>query len=283
MEETYCGKTCAECGRRDELNCPGCKTGPGKPYDGDCILAKCTRGKGHETCATCIYSSTCGTLMGKNSIPDQRIRKIEAEKQRKATLVKRAEVMGKWLWIMFWLMIGANIPALLSNDYFAQHLPGLYLAGAICGLLFNLACCLILLKLGREYDGYRVAGILFLVGSVISALRGTITWMNPDANGLVLLSLPAAVANIVATYQEYIAHSAVLVGVDDVLSEKWGALWRWYIRCYLGMFGCVVLMGFAPLLGVVLVVAAIIALLVMAIMEIVYLYRTAKIFREYTA
>ena len=283
MEETYCGKTCAECGRRDELNCPGCKTGPGKPYDGDCILAKCTRGKGHETCATCIYSSTCGTLMGKNSIPDQRIRKIEAEKQRKATLVKRAEVMGKWLWIMFWLMIGANIPALLSNYYFAQHLPGLYLAGAICGLLFNLACCLILLKLGREYDGYRVAGILFLVGSVISALRGTINWMNPDANGLVLLSLPAAVANIVATYQEYIAHSAVLVGVDDVLSEKWGALWRWYIRCYLGMFGCVVLMGFAPLLGVVLVVAAIIALLVMAIMEIVYLYRTAKIFREYTA
>lgn len=283
MEETYCGKTCAECGRRDELNCPGCKTGPGKPYDGDCILAKCTRGKGHETCATCIYSSTCGTLMGKNSIPDQRIRKIEAEKQRKATLVKRAEVMGKWLWIMFWLMIGANIPALLSNDYFAQSLPGLYLAGAICGLLFNLACCLILLKLGREYDGYRVAGILFLVGSVISALRGTITWMNPDANGLVLLSLPAAVANIAATYQEYIAHSAVLNGVDDVLSEKWGALWRWYIRCYLGMFGCVVLMGFAPLLGVVLVFAAIIALLVMAIMEIVYLYRTAKIFREYTA
>ena len=283
MEETYCGKTCAECGRRDELNCPGCKTGPGKPYDGDCILAKCTRGKGHETCATCIYSSTCGTLMGKNSIPDQRIRKIEAEKQRKATLVKRAEVMGKWLWIMFWLMIGANIPALLSNDYFAQHLPGLYLAGAICGLLFNLACCLILLKLGREYDGYRVAGILFLVGSAISALRGIINWMNPDAVGLVLLSLPAAVANIAATYQEYIAHSAVLVGVDDVLSEKWGALWRWYIRCYLGMFGCIILMGFAPLLGVVLVFAAIIALLVMAIMEMVYLYRTAKIFREYTA
>ena len=283
MEETYCGKTCAECGRRDELNCPGCKTGPGKPYDGDCILAKCTRGKGHETCATCIYSSTCGTLMGKNSIPDQRIRKIEAEKQRKATLVKRAEVMGKWLWIMFWLMIGANIPALLSNDYFAQHLPGLYLAGAICGLLFNLACCLILLKLGREYDGYRVAGILFLVGSVISALRGTITWMNPDANGLVLLSLPAAVANIVATYQEYTAHSAVLNGVDDVLSEKWGALWRWYIRCYLGMFGCVVLMIFAPVLGAILLIADVIAMLVMSIMKIVYLYRTAKIFREYTA
>ena len=283
MEETYCGKTCAECGRRDELNCPGCKTGPGKPYDGDCILAKCTRGKGHETCATCIYSSTCGTLMGKNSIPDQRIRKIEAEKQHKAMLVKRSEIMGKWLWIMFWLMIGANVPALLSNDYFAQHLPGLYLAGAICGLLFNLACCLIFLKLGREYDGYRVAGILFLVGSVISALRGTITWMNPDANGLVLLSLPVAVISLAAIYQEYIAHSAVLNGVDDVLSEKWGALWRWYIRCYLGMFGCVVLMIFAPVLGAILLIADVIAMLVMSIMKIVYLYRTAKIFREYTA
>ena len=283
MAETYCGKTCAECSRKDELNCPGCKTGPGRSIGGDCILAKCTRGKGHETCATCIYSSTCGTLQGREGMPDQRIRKIEAEKQRKATLVKRAEVMGKWLWIMFWLSIASNVPALLSNDYFAQHLPGLYITGEVVGLLFYLGYSLILLKLGREYDGYRVAGILFLVGSVISTLRGIITWMNPEAGGLVLLSLPTAVISLAAIYQEYIAHSAVLVSVDDVLSEKWGALWRWYIRYYLGMIGCVVLMIFAQVLGAILLIADVIALVVMSIMKVVYLYRTAKIFREYTA
>ena len=283
MAETYCGKTCAECGRKEELNCPGCKTGPGRSIGGDCILAKCARGKGHETCESCIYSNTCGTLMGKNGIPDQRIRKIEVEKQHKEMLSKRAKVLGKWLWIVFWLTIAANVPALLSNDYFAQYLPGLYITGEVVGLLFNLAYALILLNLRHEYDGYRVAGILFLIGSVISALRGVIICMNPEASGLVLLSLPATVLNLVATYQEYTAHSAVLVGVDDVLSEKWGALWRWYIRCYLGMIGCVVLMIFAPVLAAILLIAVVIALVVMSIIKVVYLYRTAKVFREYSA
>ena len=283
MAETYCGKTCAECGRKEELNCPGCKTGPGRSIGGDCILAKCARGKGHETCETCMYSNTCGTLRGREGMPDQRIRKIEAEKIRKEALSQRAKFLGKWMRIMFWVMIAANIPALLSNDYFAQHLPGLYLTGEAVGLLFNLTCCLILLNLRHEYDGYRVAGILFLIGSVISALRGVIICMNPEASGLVLLSLPATVLNLVATYQEYTAHSAVLVGVDDVLSEKWGALWRWYIRCYLGLLGSTVLTIFVPVLGIILVAAVIIALLVMAILEMVYLYRTAKVFREYSA
>ena len=30
MAETYCGKSCAECSKRDILNCPGCKAGPGR-------------------------------------------------------------------------------------------------------------------------------------------------------------------------------------------------------------------------------------------------------------
>ena len=52
MAETYCGKSCAECTKKEELNCMGCKTGPGRPFGGDCELAKCVRDKGHETCET---------------------------------------------------------------------------------------------------------------------------------------------------------------------------------------------------------------------------------------
>ena len=169
MSETYCGKTCSDCGRREELNCPGCKTGPGRPYDGDCILAKCTRKKGHETCETCIYSNTCGTLRGREGMPDQRIRKMEADKQRKAMLVKRSEVMGKWLWIHFWLAVPSVIASLLGSDLFADSAPSLYLTGNILGFLCSLAYGLILLKLRGEYDGYRIAGICTLIACVLSA------------------------------------------------------------------------------------------------------------------
>ena len=50
MAETYCGKSCEECTKKEQLDCSGCKTGPGRQFGGDCELAKCVRDKGHETC-----------------------------------------------------------------------------------------------------------------------------------------------------------------------------------------------------------------------------------------
>ena len=64
MAETYCGKSCVECPRKEELSCPGCKMGPGKQFNGQCELAKCARDKGHETCESCIFRGNGGTGMG---------------------------------------------------------------------------------------------------------------------------------------------------------------------------------------------------------------------------
>ena len=278
MSETYCGKTCAECGRREELNCPGCKAGPGRPYDGDCILAKCTRKKGHETCETCIYSNTCGTLRGRESMPDQRIRKMEADKQHKAMLVKRAEVMGKWLWILFWLVVPGVIAGVLGSDLFAESASGLYMAGQIIGVFCSLAYGLILLKLRGESDGYRIAGICTLIACVLSACASL---AGKAAVLATFLTIPAGILGLVATYHEYISHSAVLVGIDDELSEKWGALWRWEIGCYGALVGGTLLVAIAPVLGLIVMFAAATGLLVLGILKLIYVYRTAKIFREY--
>lgn len=61
-------------------------------------------------------------------------------------------------------------------------------------------------------------------------------------------------------YYEYTGHAEVLQRVDAVQSEKWRSLWKWQV----GM------------------VAAMIGLFVVFIMKYVYLYRTAKIFQEYS-
>lgn len=281
MAETYCGKNCAECAQRESLNCPGCKAGPGRQFGGDCDLAKCVRDKGHEICDTCGFKGNCGTLRGRNHMPDYRIRKIEADAMRKAAIAKRAPVLGKWLWIIFWLIIPSSIGSLMANETTAKILPGLFMSGQIISAISSLTYGAILFKLSSLEDRYRTSGICILIAGCVSAVVAMITGSGEEATWTLLFTLPAAVVAMVGEYNEYMGHSAVLSGVDNELSEKWETLWKWYIGLFLGMFGCILLMLITPILAALALIGAAIGVLVVAILKLVYLYRTAKIFREY--
>ena len=281
MAETYCGKNCAECSKREELNCQGCKAGPGRQFGGDCELAKCVRDKGHETCETCGFKGNCGTLRSRESMPDYRIRKIESEKMRRAAIAKRAPVLGKWLWIIFWLVIPSSIGSIMSHETTAKILPGLFMPGQIINAICSLIYGAILLKLGSEEDRYRTAGICALVAGASSALAAIINGGSDGATWILIFTIPAAIVAIVGEYNEYMAHSAVLSGVENELSEKWEVLWKWYIGLFLGMFGCIIVMLILPILGAIAILGCAIGTVVVSILKLVYLYRTAKIFREY--
>ena len=281
MAETYCGKTCAECTKKEQLNCSGCKGGPGRQFGGDCELSKCVRDKGHETCDTCGFKGNCGTLRSRESMPDYRIRKIEAEEQRKGAIAKRAPVLGKWLWIIFWLVIPSSIGSIMAHETTAKILPGLFMPGQIINAICSLIYGAILLKLGSEEDRYRTAGICALIAGASSALAAMINGGSDGATWILIFTLPAAIVAIVGEYNEYMAHSAVLSGVDNELSEKWEVLWKWYIGLFAGIFGSILLMLIIPVLGAIAVIGATIGTVVVSILKLVYLYRTAKIFREY--
>ena len=281
MAETYCGKNCAECSKREELNCQGCKAGPGRQFGGDCELAKCVRDKGHETCETCGFKGNCGTLRSRESMPDYRIRKIESEKMRKAAIAKRAPVLGKWLWIIFWLIIPSTFGSIMAHETTAKILPGLFMPGQIINAICSLIYGAILLKLGSEEDRYRTAGICALIAGASSALAAMINGGSDGATWILIFTIPAAIVAIVGEYNEYMAHSAVLSGVDNELSEKWEVLWKWYIGLFAGIFGSILLMLIIPVLGAIAVIGTTIGTVVVSILKLVYLYRTAKIFREY--
>ena len=281
MAETYCGKSCEECTKKEQLNCSGCKTGPGRQFGGDCDLAKCVRDKGHETCDTCGFKGNCGTLRSRESMPDYRIRKIEAEVMRKAAIAKRAPVLGKWLWIIFWLVIPSSIGSMMAHETTAKILPGLFIPGQIINAICSLIYGAILLKLGSEEDRYRTAGICALIAGASSALAAMINGGSDGATWILVFTIPAAIVGIVGEYNEYMGHSAVLSGVDNELSEKWEVLWKWYIGLFLGIFGSILLMLIIPVLGAIAVIGATIGTVVVSILKLVYLYRTAKIFREY--
>ena len=281
MAETYCGKSCEECTKKEQLNCSGCKTGPGRQFGGNCELAKCVRDKGHETCETCGFKGNCGTLRSRESMPDYRIRKIETEAMRKAAIAKRAPVLGKWLWIIFWLIIPSTVGGLMANESTAKILPGLFMPGQIINAICSLTYGAILLKLGSEEDRYRTAGICALIAGASSALAAIINGGSEGATWIMIITIPAAIVAIVGEYNEYMAHSVVLSGVDNELSEKWDVLWKWYIGLFLGIFGGILLMLIIPVLGAIAVIGATIGTVVVSILKLVYLYRTAKIFREY--
>lgn len=281
MAETYCGKTCAECTKKETLNCPGCKAGPGRTFGGDCELAQCVRNKSHETCETCVSRTGCGTLRGRDSIPDYRLRRIEFEQQRKAAIAQRAPVLGKWMWLLFWLIIPNEIAGLMTNENLGGMIPALYYPGQILSILCYLAYGGILLKLGAVEAGYRTAGICSLIANGANLLHAWISGGGDKPAWMLLISLPAAIVAFVGAYHEYMAHSAVLTGVDHELAEKWEKLWKWNIVLYGGLIVCLVVMFIIPLLGALVMIAAAIGLVVVSVIKLVYLYRTAKIFREY--
>lgn len=280
MAETYCGKSCAECGKREMLNCPGCKAGPGRQFGGDCDLARCVFGKGHETCGTCSYKGNCGNFQSRDFQPDYRRRKLEQKAAEQEAIAKRAPVLGKWLWILFWLVIPANVASIMTLDMVAEAFPAVASAGHLLNFASSVVYCGILFLLRDVDDGYRTAGICHFIATSVSIFVDAFT----DGSGWTLLiTLPSAVVSMIATYNEYMAHSAVLCGVDRDLSEKWEKLWKWEIGLIAAMFGSIVVMLIIPILGALVILAAAIGSIVVAIMKLVYLYRTAKCFREYVA
>lgn len=281
MAETYCGKSCAECAHKEQMNCSGCKTGPGRQYGGDCELAKCVRDKGHETCDTCIFKGNCGSLRSRDHMPDYRRRKIEAEEMRKAAVTKRAPVLAKWIWLLFWLIIPNTIGSLMTNDTITKAMPGLFLPGQILNTVCAAASGFILLKLGTEEEGYRTAGICGLIAAAVNVVVTLVNGPGESAGWTLIFTLPAAVVAMVGQYHKYMSHAAVLAGVDSELPEKWETLWKWNLALTLGIFGCIFLILIIPLLAAIALLGTGIGMIVVGILELVYLYRTAKIFREY--
>lgn len=280
MAETYCGKSCAECVHKEELKCPGCRVGPGNRIGGTCDLAKCCRAKGHETCETCSFQSNCGTLRRKESVPDDRRRKLAQSEEERAAIAKRAPILGKWLWILFWLFIPAEAASLFGNETIAQYIPFLGVLGQVVSGAVNIIYCLILIRLGSAESRYRHAGICALIAWALNLLAGALFGDAENVLSL-LLTAPGAILALVGEYQEFAAHENALWGVDNTLSDKWGLLWKWNIGSYGALLGCAILILFAPVLAAIVVIGTAIAILVIHVVKLVYLYRTAKAFRSY--
>lgn len=209
---------------------------------------------------------------------------FENAPKKAPTLKEKAPFLGKWLWILFWLVIPSALSSLLTSELFSPQ-SFLYLLGEILAVLYLLGYGLVLLKLSSQLDRYRTAAMCCLVSGAISLLSFLLPSLTSGGGLSLLLSFMNLISGIimmVGEYQEYMGHSELLEDVDIELSDKWRKLWKWYMICFGVLLGSIVLLIIGPVLGLLAALAGGVALVVVVIIKLVYLYRTAMIFRSFS-
>ena len=71
------------------------------------------------------------------------------------------------------------------------------------------------------------------------------------------------------------------MGIDFDLSAKWDTLWKWYAGFGIAIMAGMTLAFLQSVLGLLIVTVSSLGFLVVGILKLVYLYLTAKTFREY--
>lgn len=192
----------------------------------------------------------------------------------------KAPFLGRWLWVLFWLAVPQAMASLLMSSLFSsQSLP--YLLGQILQVVYLLGCGLVLLKLSSVLACYRLAGICCLLCGAVNA---AFSFLPTPTDGFLaslipMISVASGLLLLLAEYLEYKGHSQLLEEVDPALSQKWSILWKWYITCYLAMIGSVLLLLLSPAFALMVSLTAMVLLVAVLVFKLVYLYRTAMVFR----
>lgn len=208
---------------------------------------------------------------------------------------EKAPLLGKWLWVLFWMAIPHALSSLLNSDlfgpepvfrflyYFVPQYVFKYL-GILMQLIYFLGCGLALLKLSSAMDRYRTAGICYLIAGAINIVFSIIP-VPAVGSGLAVLvslvSLVSSIALLIGEYHEYRGHNELLEDVNPALSVKWRILWKWYIGCFIALIGSIVVMLLSPVFGLMVSLTAAVVLVAVLVFKLIYLYRTAMVFRRW--
>lgn len=276
---TYCGKSCEVCTYKEKLSCPGCKAGPGHLDHGSCEISKCCKNHIKANCNKCIRRNQCGMVKDAESKPRQRERKLRQELALEQTLQRQAPIFGKWLWFLFWLIILINLADILSQDWFADF-PAVILIGNVLSILCMLLYALTMLCLSREMDRFKTAGICYWIMSGVYIISLIVTNITNIPGEMLLCTLPVKIASLIGTYQECMGCSEILMKFHVPLSEKWELLWKINKWLYIVMFGSILFAAFMPMLVVFVMLICVLGLLIASVVKQVFLYQSAKFFRN---
>ena len=211
----------------------------------------------------------------------------EYQKGLREQKVKNAALLGRWVTVLFWLQIASVVAGVLADEVF-DGVSVIQTIGTLATYGILIANSVILIKLKSVEDWFGKAGVCYLVsgfsGFVIAlAILGGSTAVTS------LLTIAMMIVELRGNYSECTGYQVVLQGVDDDLSGKWARQWKLEMICTVVVLVSAIMLVVSALFGsvVITIILGIVTLgtaigaLVLGIMRLVYLYQTAKCFREY--
>lgn len=318
MGNSYCGKNCNDCLDKEEVGCPGCKNGPGKASGALCEIARCCNGRGNGGCAMCVSSASCGLLAERERMIQKwngnRGKETEerpvsggsagttgapygGQRSNKPRDLHDAPFVRKSLMAIFWLLFVPGIGTFLSNESLFGEIPVVSMLGSIITIGASIAQAILMLRLGREEDAYKVAGICALVGTgltfigeVLIACSVKVTYTpyydpfyeinKPILIAGVVVILVAVIFDLISAYQFIVANARVVERRDAGLSDRWYLMARLFLVLLAGIVVVPALIFLLKIVGIIAALLYVLGILVFGIFEYVFLYQTAERFRE---
>ncbi|MBQ7346171.1 MAG: hypothetical protein IJW45_08965 [Oscillospiraceae bacterium] len=187
---------------------------------------------------------------------------------------KELPPLVRCLTFLFWLTIATSVISLLANEmFFPEYRVQLVFLSAISMFAYSL----VLLALSKICDGYRIAGVCGLVFTALDLIAD----LNEGIELVWIFLLAAAIFGFFMEYQEYLAHADAVEEYDSAVAEQWRSLWLWKLWVTIASIASVFLALFTQFLAAMVLFAATIAGIIISVIHMVYLYRTARVCRNY--
>ena len=201
MPETYCGKSCSACERKDGGLCGGCGSF-------DCAVLLCCRKRGIESCGRCVLNGCCD----RQDRAMNAAREAEQRRELGERLGGRAGPLGSWLGILFFMLVlNVVLAVFYSIDSYSQREKDVVQA------IFALCYTVVLFCLGRLERRYAAAGALRLAAIALQL------WClyGPGVDSSVWLYVVSALPAAAAMGFELAGHVRVCAPADERLARSW--------------------------------------------------------------
>ncbi len=115
-QKSICGNSCDTCLRREEINCPGCRLGPGKYIYRECDIAQCCGAKNILSCEQCYKHEECQLLEERAQHQATRApSRGYAESLKPPVNGEESRRIARWLKVMFICSLVSMILSPLSS------------------------------------------------------------------------------------------------------------------------------------------------------------------------
>ncbi len=282
MSETFCGKSCLNCTHKESLACHGCKSKLGDPLVPECRLANCCTEKEYRSCNSCDIFGTCSAVQ-RERIPEQRLHSLVVDAQLHSTNAPKEKSLHQYFLILFILVFLQIFSDIWTNNYIEKTVPSLYSFTSILAFMIPLIYAFVLFAFSDKNDLYRVAGGCLLADSLISTYAATFPVQTHTLGWVFSLLMISLGCVLYGTHREFHAHSELLKCIDYPLSEKWQALWKWFLITNSIMYGSLILIMILPNFALLLTLAGILGNVAGNIIKLIYLYQTTNLLKAQSA